>query len=95
MLSEADRNKAADILMEAHKTDLARLVSQVSNPVRWDLCMDTFKELGVTAVIELVPGGTLVGLAKRAMPGVATLALKTPDDLEAARAIVAEHGAQE
>ncbi|MFF3558604.1 ACP S-malonyltransferase [Streptomyces sp. NPDC002574] len=77
------------------KEIVARLVSQVSNPVRWDLCMDTFKELGVTAVIELVPGGTLVGLAKRAMPGVATLALKTPDDLEAARAIVAEHGAQE
>ncbi|MGW1973946.1 ACP S-malonyltransferase, partial [Streptomyces tubercidicus] len=74
---------------------VSRLVSQVSNPVRWDLCMDTFKELGVTAVIELVPGGTLVGLAKRALPGVATLALKTPDDLDAARAIVAEHGTQE
>jgi [acyl-carrier-protein] S-malonyltransferase len=74
---------------------VTRLVSQVSNPVRWDLCMETFKELGVTAIIELVPGGTLVGLAKRALPGVATLALKTPDDLDAARAIVAEHGPQE
>ncbi|WP_431966350.1 ACP S-malonyltransferase [Actinacidiphila sp. bgisy160] len=74
---------------------VSRLVSQVSNPVRWDLCMETFKELGVTAIIELVPGGTLVGLAKRALPGVATLALKTPDDLDAARAIVAEHGPQE
>jgi [acyl-carrier-protein] S-malonyltransferase len=74
---------------------LERLVGQVANPVRWDLCMETFKELGVTAIIELVPGGTLVGLAKRALPGVATLALKTPDDLEAARAIVAEHGTQE
>ncbi|MEU1536996.1 ACP S-malonyltransferase [Actinacidiphila glaucinigra] len=74
---------------------VSRLVSQVSNPVRWDLCMETFKEFGVTAIIELVPGGTLVGLAKRALPGVATLALKTPDDLEAARAIVAEHGTQE
>ncbi|WP_431947152.1 ACP S-malonyltransferase [Actinacidiphila sp. bgisy167] len=74
---------------------VSRLVSQVSNPVRWDLCMETFKELGVTAIIELVPGGTLVGLAKRALPGVTTLALKTPDDLEAARVIVAEHGTQE
>lgn len=69
-----------------------RLVAQVSNPVRWDLCMETFKERGVTAIIEVSPGGTLVGLAKRALPGVRTLALKTPDDLEAARALVAEFG---
>jgi [acyl-carrier-protein] S-malonyltransferase len=71
-----------------------RLVTQVSNPVRWDLCMETFQELGVTAIIEAAPGGTLVGLAKRALPGVKTLALKTPDDLEAARALVAEHANQ-
>ncbi|MFI9200516.1 ACP S-malonyltransferase [Streptomyces sp. NPDC053048] len=70
-----------------------RLVGQVANPVRWDLCMETFKELGVTAMIEVAPGGTLVGLAKRALPGVKTLALKTPDDLEAARALIAEHAA--
>lgn len=70
-----------------------RLVGQVANPVRWDLCMETFKELGVTALIEVAPGGTLVGLAKRALPGVATLALKTPDDLDAARALIAEHAA--
>ncbi|MFE7166055.1 ACP S-malonyltransferase [Streptomyces sp. NPDC057616] len=66
-----------------------RLVGQVANPVRWDLCMETFKELGVTAIIEVSPGGTLVGLAKRALPGVQTLALKTPDDLDAARALIA------
>ncbi|WP_433889162.1 ACP S-malonyltransferase [Streptomyces sp. CA-111067] len=69
-----------------------RLVAQVSNPVRWDLCMETFKDRGVTAIIEVSPGGTLVGLAKRALPGVRTLALKTPDDLDAARALIAEHG---
>jgi [acyl-carrier-protein] S-malonyltransferase len=71
---------------------LARLVSQVSNPVRWDLCMQTFSGLGVTGLIELAPAGTLVGLAKRGLPGVQTLALKTPDDLEAAQAMVREHG---
>jgi [acyl-carrier-protein] S-malonyltransferase len=71
---------------------LGRLVRQVSNPVRWDLCMETFTSLGATAIIEVAPAGTLVGLAKRALPGVRTLALKTPDDLDAARAIVAEHG---
>ncbi|MGF1239361.1 acyltransferase domain-containing protein [Streptomyces sp. SID89] len=68
-----------------------RLVGQVASPVRWDLCMETFKELGVTALIEVCPGGTLTGLAKRALPGVRTLALKTPDDLGAARDLVAEH----
>jgi len=70
---------------------LQRLVGQVANPVRWDLCMETFKELGATALIEVCPGGTLVGLAKRALPGVKTLALKTPDDLDAARELIAEH----
>ncbi|MDO0927882.1 ACP S-malonyltransferase [Streptomyces sp. TG1A-8] len=69
---------------------LRRLVGQVANPVRWDLCMRTFKELGVTALIEVCPGGTLTGLAKRALPGVRTLALKTPEDLDAARALIAE-----
>ncbi|HEY7717298.1 MAG TPA: ACP S-malonyltransferase, partial [Pedococcus sp.] len=61
---------------------LARLVSQVGNPVRWDLCMQAMADLGVTGLIELPPAGTLVGLAKRGLPGVQTLALKTPDDLE-------------
>ncbi|MFF7973445.1 acyltransferase domain-containing protein [Streptomyces sp. NPDC007905] len=70
---------------------LERLVGQVANPVRWDLCMETFKELGVTALIEVCPGGTLTGLAKRALPGVKTLALKTPDDLDAARELIIEH----
>ncbi|GFH34241.1 ACP S-malonyltransferase [Streptomyces pacificus] len=71
---------------------VSRLVGQVANPVRWDLCMETFKELGVTALVEVCPGGTLTGLAKRALPGVATLALKTPDDLDAARTLLAEAG---
>ena len=70
---------------------LRRLVSQVSNPVRWDLCMDTMRDLGVTALIEIPPAGTLVGLAKRALPGVETLALKTPDDLDAAWSLIREH----
>ncbi|MFD7708176.1 ACP S-malonyltransferase [Streptomyces sp. NPDC059786] len=72
---------------------VSRLVGQVANPVRWDLCMETFKELGVTALVEVCPGGTLTGLAKRALPGVKTLALKTPDDLDAARELIAEHSA--
>lgn len=70
---------------------LARLVSQISSPVRWDLCMSTMTELGVTALIELPPAGTLTGLAKRAMPGIELLAVRSPDDLDAARRLVAEH----
>ncbi|MET9613538.1 ACP S-malonyltransferase [Kitasatospora indigofera] len=72
---------------------LERLVSQVSSPVRWDLCMETLQQLGATAVIELSPAGTLTNLVKRNVKGVATLALKTPADLDKARALVAEHGA--
>jgi [acyl-carrier-protein] S-malonyltransferase len=70
---------------------VTRLVRQVSNPVRWDQCMATLVALGVTGLLELAPAGTLVGLAKRAMPGVETVALKTPDDLDAARALVETH----
>ncbi|MBI0380038.1 ACP S-malonyltransferase [Streptomyces albiflaviniger] len=70
---------------------IERLVAQVSNPVRWDLCMETFQELGVTGLIEVAPGGTLTGIAKRALPGVTNVALKTPDDLDTARALIAEH----
>ena len=70
---------------------LGRLISQVRNPVRWDLCMETMLELDVTGLIELPPAGTLVGLAKRAMKGVETLALKTPDDLEAAQRMISAH----
>ena len=69
---------------------LRRLVNQVSNPVRWDVCMESMRRLGVTALLELSPAGTLTGLAKRALPGVRLVALKTPDDLDAARALLAD-----
>ena len=71
---------------------LNRMVAQISAPVRWDLCMNTFAELGVTAVIEVPPAGTLIGLIKRALPGIETLALKTPEDIPAAMDIIARHG---
>jgi len=69
-------------------TDGARfvelLVGQVSSPVRWDRCMQSFAEAGVTGIIELAPAGALVGLAKRGLKGVPSVAIKTPDDLPAA-----------
>ncbi len=73
---------------------LRRIVTQVANPVRWDLCMETMRDLGVTGLLEMPPAGTLTGIAKRALPGVETFALKTPDQLDEARAFVERHGTQ-
>jgi len=70
-----------------------RIVAQVATPVRWDLCMETMSDIGVIALIELPPGGTLTGMARRALPGVELLALKTPDQLDPARALIAAHAA--
>lgn len=67
------------------------IVGQVANPVRWDLVMASFQQAGITGLIELAPAGALVGIAKRALPGVATVAVKTTDDLAAARALIEEH----
>jgi [acyl-carrier-protein] S-malonyltransferase len=70
---------------------LERVVAQVATPVRWDQCMATMSAIGVTALLELPPAGTLRGLAKRGLPDVETLALTTPDQLDVARALIAEH----
>ncbi|MBP2414138.1 [acyl-carrier-protein] S-malonyltransferase [Arthrobacter stackebrandtii] len=74
---------------------LESLIAQVSRPVRWDLCMETMSAMGVAGLVELAPAGTLTGLAKRGMAGVATVAVKTPDDLDAARALLAAHTSPE
>ena len=73
------------------KEVLSRIISQIANPVRWDLCMETLKMRGVTGVIELPPAGTLVGLLKRAVPEIETFALKSADDLDAAREFAGRH----
>ncbi|MCW2641792.1 MAG: Acyl transferase [Dactylosporangium sp.] len=74
-------------------TMLQRLVRQVTAPVRWDLCMQTLAEIGVTAIVELPPAGTLAGLAKRALKGIEIVTVNTPEDLAAARDLIARHGA--
>jgi [acyl-carrier-protein] S-malonyltransferase len=70
---------------------LRRIVGQVARPVRWDLCLQTMADLGVTGILEMPPAGTLTGIAKRALPGVETFALKTPDQLDAARGFCDKH----
>jgi [acyl-carrier-protein] S-malonyltransferase len=67
---------------------VARLVRQVTLPVRWDLCLRTCADLGVSAVVELAPAGTLTGIAKRELPGAELLAVKTPEDLHQARTLL-------
>ncbi|MGY1724999.1 acyltransferase domain-containing protein [Blastococcus sp. SYSU DS0533] len=77
---------------------LARLVSQVTSPVRFDSCLATMRELGVTAVLELPPAGALAGLAKREWKGagIEVLAVSTPADLDRARELIeAERGRSE
>jgi [acyl-carrier-protein] S-malonyltransferase len=69
------------------------LVGQVASPVRWDLTMEAFAAAGVTGLVELAPAGALVGLAKRGLKGLPTVAVKTPDDLDAARALIDSAGA--
>ncbi len=70
---------------------LERIVAQIVAPVRWDLCQETLAALGVTGLIELAPGGVLTGLARRTLPGVETVAVKSPADLDAAVELVTRH----
>jgi [acyl-carrier-protein] S-malonyltransferase len=71
---------------------MKRIVGQIAQPVRWDLCMETMADLGVTGMLEMPPAGTLTGIAKRALKGVETFALKTPDQLDDAREFCDKHG---
>jgi [acyl-carrier-protein] S-malonyltransferase len=73
---------------------LDRIVNQIANPVRWDLCMETLASNGVTGVIEVAPAGTLVGLIKRAVSTIEQCALKSPNELEAATTFASHHGGQ-
>ena len=58
------------------------LIGQVSSPVRWDLCMESFQSDGVTRLVELAPAGALVGLAKRALKDVEGLKIDLPEHIE-------------
>ncbi len=87
LLSNADGQ-----VVDSGQDYLQRLVRQVANPVRWDLCLQAMADLGVTGLLELPPAGTLTGIAKRNLKGVELFSLNTPDQLEAAREFVARHG---
>ena len=83
-------NKDGQIITES--TELKnRLISQITSPVRWDLCQVKMVEQGVTGMLELAPGGVLTGIAKREMPGVELFAIKSPEDIENAQAFINKH----
>jgi [acyl-carrier-protein] S-malonyltransferase len=84
-------NRDGEVVRSGHDV-LHRIVGQIASPVRWDLCMQTMSGLGVTGILEMPPAGTLTGIAKRALKGVETFALKTPDQLDEARAFCEKHG---
>jgi [acyl-carrier-protein] S-malonyltransferase len=83
-------NKDGEVVTDGAQV-LTRIVNQIANPVRWDLCMETMKKLGITGVIELPPAGTLVGLLKRGAPEIETFALKSADDVSAAKEFAGRH----
>jgi [acyl-carrier-protein] S-malonyltransferase len=61
---------------------MAKLVNQMTKPVRWDLCTETMRQQNVSAIVEFPPAGTLAGIAKRELRGVPTHAVKSPADLD-------------
>ncbi|CAB5240536.1 unannotated protein [freshwater metagenome] len=90
-LCDVISNKDGEIVSDGREI-LDRIVNQIANPVRWDLCMSAMKSHGITGAIELAPGGTLVGLLKRAEPEIQTCALKSSEDLSTAAQLITNHG---
>jgi [acyl-carrier-protein] S-malonyltransferase len=84
-------NRDGNVIHEGQEV-LRRIVGQIASPVRWDLCMETMEDLGVTGILEMPPAGTLTGIAKRALKGVETFAFKGPEHIEDARAFCEKHG---
>ena len=76
----------------SNSTDITEnLIQQVISPVRWDLCQAKMVELGVTGMLELAPGGTLCGIAKKEIPNVETFAIKSPEDIQGANEFIRKH----
>ena len=87
-------NKDGAVLTSGREI-LDRIVNQIANPVRWDLCMQTLADQGVTGVIEVAPAGTLVGLIKRAVPAIEQSALKSPTDIKSANDFAISHSSNQ
>ncbi|MCG8917187.1 ACP S-malonyltransferase [Actinokineospora sp. PR83] len=68
----------------------ARLVAQLTAPVRWDLCSASIAEHAAEHAphIELAPAGPLTKLVERARPGVRAFALRAAQDVDRVAALV-------
>ena len=77
LLSNADGQPVANAA-----DAMAKLVAQMTRPVRWDLCNAFIRDRAVASVVEFPPAGALVGIAKRELKGTPTHAIKTPTDLD-------------
>ncbi|WP_182376911.1 acyltransferase domain-containing protein [Nocardioides sp. WS12] len=75
---------------------LSRIVGQIARPVRWDLCLESMVDIGITGFLEMPPAGTLTGIAKRYFRDrgltVETFSLNGPEQLDDARAFCMKHG---
>lgn len=87
-------NKDGAVLTSGREI-LDRIVDQIANPVRWDLCMQRLNDQGVIGVIEVAPAGTLVGLIKRAIPTIEQCAFKSPTDVESVTTFAATHSSNQ
>ena len=87
-------NKDGAVLTSGREI-LDRIVDQIANPVRWDLCMQRLGDQGVTGVIEVAPAGTLVGLIKRAIPTIEQCAFKSPTDVGSVNTFAVTHSSNQ
>jgi [acyl-carrier-protein] S-malonyltransferase len=87
-------NKEGAIIASG-KELVERIITQIANPVRWDLCMETMQHEGVTGLLELFPGGTLTAIAKRAMNNIETFAITSPETLSDAVEFAQRHSSGE
>ena len=67
----------------------ARLVEQVTGRVRWRETVEWFGVNGIATLAEVGSGKVLSGLARRINRDIATLAIGTPADIDAAMAALA------
>lgn len=66
------------------------LAAQASHPVQWVNTLHELERRGIDTFIEVGPGKTLTGLAKRTLSDVTVLSCETPEELDA---VLAELGA--
>jgi len=80
VVSNGDGLPFGDADAEAWRT---RLADHLVRPVRWRQSVETIVALGATELIEVGPGATLAGLARRIVPGVPVRSIEyAPDNLE-------------